>query len=137
MNLNQLAMVNIAPRGIRGTCVPTSLCFVTGSSYYDVEEVLTREQPRTYRPDIKGNRGVDSLKLLGQSRNLFGFKFTKINFAGRIGHRLYSLRDSLTVGTYVVTVPHHMLVLKDGQIYDLSNTSLNAVILNVWKVEKA
>lgn len=134
MNLNQLTMLNIAPRGIAATCVPTSICFATGSCYHDVEEVLVREQPKNYRPDIKGNRGVDSEKLLGKSRTIFGHKFTKMDakipYLGQLPSRLDS-------GTYLVTVPGHMLVVKNNQIFDLSRTAVNATVRGVWKVEKA
>jgi hypothetical protein len=129
-------MHNLAPRGIRGTCVPTSIRFVTGADYIDIEDVLVREQPGNYKPDIKGNLGVDSRKLLGESRVLFGFKFTKVclswpNMSIQKAAMIYS------TGTYLVIVPKHMLVIKDGAVYDLADTNTTRVpILGMWKVEK-
>ena len=135
MTINRLQMINLAPRGIRGTCVPTSLRFVTGADYIDIEEVLVREQPKNYRPDIKGNRGVDSWKLLGRQRTLFGHRFTKL-MPTIPAVRLGQVPSRFGHATYLVTVPSHMLVVKDGQIFDLADTKLSAPVHEMWKVEK-
>jgi hypothetical protein len=133
MTLNQLRMHNIAPRGIRGTCAPTSICFATGASYYDVEEVLLREQPGNYRPDIAGNRGVDSIKLFGAERKLFGHKFTRDLFPAMTIRYFVSRWKT---GTYLLVIPRHMLVIQNGEIFDLNNTNLNSIVLAKWMVEK-
>jgi hypothetical protein len=132
MNLNQLKMHNLAPRGIRATCVPTSLCFVTGVSYQDIEYLLVREQPKTYRPEIAGNKGVNTQMLLGNQRVMFGHRFTAVSGSGS----LLSFIGKYSVGTYLVCVPRHMLVVQNGQMFDLANTQYSSTITNVWKVEK-
>lgn len=126
-------MHNLAPRGIRATCVPTSICFATGSSYYDVEEVLVREQPNVYRPDIQGNRGVITEKFLGNERKLFGHKFTRVSTQVM---RLYDFCRKFANGTYLVRRKGHMFVVKDGEVFDLLNHDWMTPILDAWKVEK-
>ena len=133
MTLNQLAIHNVAPRGVAGSCVPTSLAFTTGSCYQDIEYVLISEQPELYRPDIKGNNGVDTVRLLGTSRILFGHRFTMV---GSRGLRLMDLKESFPTGTYLVRVQSHLLVLKEGEIYDLANKKPKTEVLTMWKVEK-
>jgi hypothetical protein len=137
MTLTQLAMHNIAPRGINATCVPTSLCFVTGRSYQDVEHILVTEQPKSYRPDIKGNRGVDTCGLLGKVRNLLGHRFVHVAGFGNYTVGWLSTHSPYNSGTYIVQIDRHVLVIKDGVIYDLQPTNLSSKVLNFWKVEKS
>lgn len=134
MTLNQLKMHNIAPRGIAATCVPTSICFATGASYYDVEEILLREQPGVYRPDHKTNQGVFVNRLLGSARLMLGHKFIRYPFP-RV--HLRSFLNMIGMGTYLVNIPRHMFVVKDCEVFDLNNVNLNSLCLEVWKVEKA
>jgi hypothetical protein len=133
MTINQLKIQNLAPRGIRGTCVPTSICFVTGVSYQDVEYLLVREQPKLYRPEIRGNRGVDTGALLGRQRTMFGHRFILVPIEGCT---LMYILSKFSVGTYLVHVNGHVLVVKDGEVYDLVNTNMATKVVNVWKVEK-
>jgi hypothetical protein len=133
MTLNQLKMFNLSPRGIRGTCVPTSLAFLTGACYQDIEHILVREQPKIYRPEISGNGGVFTQTLLGPSRKLFGHLFTKI-----YAHpsTLYRFQMHYKTGSYLLCVHKHALVLKEGEFFDLKPTRVNEAIQCAWEVTK-
>jgi hypothetical protein len=132
VTINQLKMINLAPRGIRATCVPTSLCFVTESCYQDVDHLIQTEQARYRRGD-----GVVTTSFLGEEKNVFGYKFTKLTDITPGTRRLYSIQKELGQGTYVITIPRHMLVLKDGQFFDLCTTNPNSIVHHVWHVAKA
>jgi len=134
ITIQQLQMHNVAPRGVTGSCVPTALCFLTGAHYQDVEYVLTKEQPETYRPDIKGNGGVLTHALLKKSRKLFGHLFTSVS-----GTKITvgTLTKYYPTGTYLVTRPRHAFVLKDGVIYDGVPIKHKETVTGLWKVEKA
>ena len=132
MTINQLAMHNVAPRGIAGSCVPTSIVFATGVSYYDVEEVLFHEQPRNWKPDLRGNSGVETHKLFGHTRKIFGHTFTKVTH----WYSVYETSQRLLNGTYLVRIHRHVFVIKDGQVFDLNETRWTEKVLDVWKVEK-
>ena len=135
MTVNQLKMQNLAPRGIRATCVPTSICFVTGVCYQDVEYLLMKEQPNTYRPDIQGNRGVRTEKFLGRKRVVFGHKFEcVISFPDTITLAGFLRRH--TLGTYLVCKRGHAFVVKDGEVFDLGNYDYSDTLFFAWKVEK-
>ncbi len=136
MTVNQLQMQNLAPRGIKGTCVPTSLCFITGASYYDVEEILMREQPRNYRPDIKGNGGVNTFGLLGKGRTLFGHRFTLVRQHNRRAETIADFRYENPTGTFLVCIHGHAFVIKDGVGFDLIETYWKNWLVAAWKVEK-
>lgn len=133
MTLNQLKMHNVAPRGVRGSCVPTSLCFVTGAPYQDIEYVLVQEQPKNYRPDVQSNGGVYTIKLLGNERKMFGHKFTKVSTEFL---RLYDFVRRYSKGTFLVTKKHHAFVVKDGEVFDLNQHDFMDTIIVAWKVEK-
>jgi len=134
MLLTQLQMHNVAPRGVKACCVPTSLCFLTGADYQDVEYILTREQPKNYRPDLKTNGGVFTEKLLGQCRKLFGHLFTSVG--AQRGDTVYSFKTRYPTGTYLLQIRRHVFVLKDGIYYDLCATNHHDKLYGAWKVEK-
>lgn len=133
ITVDQLTLINLVPRSHHGCCVLAAICFTTGTNYFDVEEVVQREQP-SFRPEIKAGGGVNAAKLLGHGRRLFGHTFTLLE------HPRMSLDAFLrnhSIGTYVCCRRGHMFVIKDGKVYDwLNNTSRFDVLLS-WKVEKA
>ena len=132
MTINQLKMHNIAPRGIAATCVPTSICFATGVSYYDVEEVLVREQPKCYRPDHVTNSGVNTLKLFGASRKIWGHHFVNLFINRDIS--VFSFTRKYLHGTFLVTRRGHMFVVKDGEVFDLNTIQFSATVVEAWEV---
>jgi hypothetical protein len=134
MNLRQLQMHNLAPRGIRATCVPTSLCFVTGESYQDIDHLIESSQARYHR-----GKGVVTDTFLGDGKTIFGYKFSRIYKARykNEAKRLVEIRHLYPTGTFIVNIPHHMMVLKDGEFYDLCTTNLQDYATDVWLVEKA
>ena len=134
MNLRTLQMINLAPRGVKGCCVPTSLCFITGSAYQDVDHLIQTEQYRYRR-----GKGVYTDDFIGDVKNIFGFIFNRIYKARTKteAKRLYQIRDLYPKGTYAICIPRHMLVLKDGEFYDLRNTNINDFATDVWEVKKA
>ena len=71
ITVDQLTLINLVPRSHHGCCVLAAICFTTGTNYFDVEEVVQREQP-AFRPEVKGKGGVNTDKLLGSKRRLFG-----------------------------------------------------------------
>ena len=78
ITVDQLTLINLVPRSHHGCCVLAAICFTTGTNYFDVEEVVQREQP-AFRPEVKGKGGVNTDKLLGKSRRLFGYTFTSLD----------------------------------------------------------
>ena len=135
MTVTQLLMHNLAPRGITATCVPTTICFCTGASYYDVEEVLVREQPKNYRPDLRGNKGVHTDQLLRESRVLFGHKFTRASFSPR-GFTVDGFIRTHPRGLFLLRIHKHVFAVKDGVVYDLCNTNMREQVFAAWQVEK-
>jgi hypothetical protein len=129
MTINQLRVQNLAPRGVRGCCVPTSICFVTGVTYQDVDYVL-KKQITNYREGY----GVYTEKFLGEQKILFGYRFTKLDWCSV---NVWRFRTHVgNQGTYLVCIKRHMFVVKDGDFFDLCTTNDFAQVLNAWKVEK-
>jgi hypothetical protein len=132
ITVDQLTLLNLVPRGKSGTCVLAAICFVTGTNYFDVEELIQREQP-TFRPDLKAGRGVYANKLFGHSRHLFGHTFTKLT------DPVLTLDDFLRrhpTGTYLVCRKRHAFVIKDGKVFDWFSNTDRYDILFGWEVKK-
>ena len=133
ITVDQLTLINLVPRSHHGCCVLAAICFTTGTNYFDVEEVVQREQPN-FRPEVKGQGGVRTDKLFGSSRRLFGHPFTKLN------EPVMSLDVILRrhpTGTFVVRRKRHAFVVKDGKVYDWLNNADRYDVLDAWQVEKA
>ena len=133
ITVDQLTLINLVPRSHHGCCVLAAICFTTGTNYFDVEEVVQREQPR-FRPEVKGQGGVQTDKLFGKSRRLFGHTFTKLN------EPVMELRAFLRrhpTGTFVVRRKRHAFVVKDGKVYDWRDDAGRYDVLDAWSVEKA
>lgn len=132
MTLNQLKMANLAPRGVRGCCVPTALCFVTGECYQDIDSFL-----KTSWAPYKRGKGVNVNTVFGNACQIFGYKIVKQTQIKEGYERLWSLREKLPTGTYLVSNRGHMFVMKDGEFFDYNKTNINDIVYGVWEVVKA
>lgn len=132
MTLNQHAMLQVVPRGKFGACVPTAIAFVTGRNYYDVEEVVEREQPK-FRPDTKSNKGVYTAQFLGNERVLCGHRFVRLP-SFEVPKRLADFVAGHPKGSYLVRRHRHVYIVKDGQVFDGQSDSFRHEVLEVWKV---
>ncbi len=132
ITVNQLAMINLAPRGVKACCVPTTLKFLTGECYQDIVSVLGFHLAK-----FREGEGVQSTQFFGTSKVVFGHRFTEVYNVLR-DHRISvsQARCKFSEGSYYVRVPRHAFALREGQIFDLSNTGIMTPVLNVWKVEK-
>lgn len=132
ITVDQLALLNLVPRGKSGCCVLAALRFTTGADYFDIEELVQREQPH-FRPDLKTSGGVFTDKLLGQQRCLFGHRFIKV-VEGRVPLNVF--RGHFPTGTFLVRRKRHAFVIKDGKVFDWFDNTDRCDILAAWKVEK-
>ena len=98
-----------------------------------MEEVVQREQP-TFRPEVKGKGGVNTDKLFGKSRRLFGYTFTSLDEPIM---ELSSFLRRHSTGTFIVRRKRHAFVVKDGKVYDWLNNADRYDVLQAWQVEKA
>jgi hypothetical protein len=132
LTVNQLAMINLSPRAGRyGDCVVKALTFITGKIYGDIEETVMREQPR-FRPDKKTGQGCNVLALLRSSRRFFGFNFaSKTHFP--IKMTLNEFVFNHKQGTYLMCIPGHAFVVRDGEVFDACETKWNARITWVYE----
>ncbi len=133
ITVDQLTLINLVPRSHYGCCVLAAICFTTGTNYFDVEEVVQREQP-SFRPEVKGKGGVNTDKLFGRVRRLFGHTFTHLN------EPVMSLDDFLQrhpTGTFIVRRRRHAFVVRNGKVYDWLNNADRYDVLDAWVVEKA
>ena len=133
ITVDQLTLINLVPRSHHGCCVLAAICFTTGTNYFDVEEVVQREQPN-FRPEVKGKGGVNTDKLFGSKRRLFGYTFIRLNEPVM---ELSSFLRRHTAGTFVVRRKRHAFVVKDGKVYDWRNDADRYDVLDAWQVEKA
>lgn len=62
--------------------------------------------------------------------------FTKVEPLPSIGFDFGQFKKAFQSGTYLVCVPHHVLVVKDREVYDLASTKDSSRVISVWKVEK-
>ena len=133
ITVDQLTLINLVPRSHHGCCVLAAICFTTGTNYFDVEEVVQREQP-AFRPEVKGKGGVNTDKLLGKCRRLFGHTFTSLNEPVM---ELSSFLRRHPTGTFIVRRKRHAFVVKNGKVYDWLNNADRYDVLQAWQVEKA
>ncbi len=127
-------MINLAPRAGRyGDCVVKAITFITGANYGDVEERVMGEQPK-FRPDLKSGQGCRIIALLKMERRLFGFNFLSKTF--RSTFTLNEFVFNHKKGTYLVCIPGHALVVKDGEIFDACQSKWNARVTWVYEATK-
>jgi hypothetical protein len=132
ISLNQHKLLQVLPRGKFGACVPLAIAFLTGRNYYDVEEVIEREQPK-YRPDIKSNAGVNTMKFLGDERVLCGHRFVRLPQFD-VPSRLADFLVRHPTGSFLIRRNRHVYSVKDGQVFDVQTDSFYQTILEAWKV---
>ena len=134
MTLNQLAMLKVVPREKHGSCVPTAIAFVTNTNYFDVEELIEREQ-KNFRSEVKNNPGVRTSSFLGNERKLFGHQFTRLP-STMVPERLGNFIGRYSVGTFLVRRHRHVYVVKDGEVFDGRDDSFRHPVLEAWAVRK-
>lgn len=134
MTIQALTIRNLRARNRSGgDCVVLALTFITGISYLDVEDYIKDNQSRYMRLEGLRAHGVNVNRLLKQETQIFGWKFTCLPTKRQ---DLYTFMESNPNGTFLVTVPGHALVVKDGVRFCGNDTSVSRVLDGVWKAEK-
>lgn len=136
MTINALTMMNLRARGrTGGDCVALAITFATSTSYLDVEDFLKRVQSRYMSVDSTRARGIYVDRLFKHNPIIFGHKFERVNIPfGMIS--LYEFIRDNPCDMFIVTVPHHALVVKNGQQFDAIDTKQSVRVHEAWKVTK-
>lgn len=140
MTINQLTMINLAPRDREGgDCFVRALAFILRKTahYTDIEELVMREQP-DYDARKKTGGGVASYKFLKHERKLFGrvFRYFHVPMGDR-SMRVWQFIEQHSKGTFLICADAHAFVIENGEIFDACRPRLRSFIREAWVVGNA
>ena len=136
MTINALKMINLRPRNrTGGDCVVLALTFITGHSYSDVEDVIKLHHSRYMAPEGTRAHGVFTRSLFKDEFTILGHKLTRVP-APPIQNRIWSFKQLNPKGTFLVCIPRHALVIKDGEQFDAIDSDVDKPVEEAWAVEK-
>lgn len=135
MTINALKMINLRPRNRKGgDCVVLALTFITKAEYAEVEDLIKRHHSRYMAPEGLKAHGVYIEKVFKDHFEIFGYHLHRMHIPNN--HTIQSFINWNPKGTFLVCIPHHALVIQDGQQYDAADSRVNSPVESVWMLTK-